>query len=266
MKEAFMEEFKEYALLSDDIEEERLLRKELRQFNWGAFVFTWIWGCFNGIYQKTILALILLVIAILVPCVAWVAYLGLFGCAIYYGIYGNRWVYNEKRVRDIPTFIDTQKKWACAGLIFTILSIVLSTVIFIVSMLFVGKVASSSGRGEIIMKTMVKTMVKSDNYASFKDGSDIAADVLAEPKKSDADSDILPYGAAGVQFVVKTSGKPTSKIAMSFYKNGACDIAKKNCFIYYYEAPYEGDFVPVSKGYFSDSGEVRVVALKQKKK
>lgn len=77
---------------------------ELRKWNWGAFLLSWIWGIGNRVWIS-LLALI--------PVVGLVMMFVL-------GFKGNRWAWERKEWRDIAHFHSTQRKWAIAGLAWTV--------------------------------------------------------------------------------------------------------------------------------------------------
>ena len=79
-----------------------------KKFNWGAFVFTFIWGLFN----KTYITLISLVISF-IPVVC---YLNIF-VSIWFGIKGNEWAWQNKKWESIEEFHKSQKRWAIASAI-----------------------------------------------------------------------------------------------------------------------------------------------------
>lgn len=257
-----MEEFKSYSLLSDDIEEEKMLRAELRKFNWGAFGFSWIWGACNGVFHKVFVAFVLWIVAIFLPFLSGIAGLGIIGYSIYFGINGNRWIYNEKHIADVQKFIKGQRKWAAAFVI--ILGLCVSFwLLTVLSLLVSGfNPFTSSGRAEMILKPLVDTIVNSNKYSSFKDGTDVAAYMLEDSHNSSSTSKFEPYGVYGVKV---TRDSSSANMAFTFYKEDNCDIAKKNCYVYYYENMAGGPLVPISKAYYSDSGDMKIVKIKKKK-
>ncbi len=94
-----------------------------KEFNWGAFLGNWIWGLFN----KTYITLLILVAA-LIPIVNFIAPLAL---AIWFGIKGNTWAWQNKRFNDIRSFNQYQRKLTTIFLVLYIISIVISLIIFI---------------------------------------------------------------------------------------------------------------------------------------
>lgn len=87
-----------------------------KEFNWGAFFGTWIWGLFNKSYI-TLFELIL-----------WFSPLG-FYFQLYCGLKGNEWAFKNKNCTDVDAFNKSQKTYT---LIFTLLSLVVLPVLYFV--------------------------------------------------------------------------------------------------------------------------------------
>ena len=96
-----------------DTAESADVEAELRKWNWGAFLLTWIWAIGNRVWIGLIA---------LIPIVGLVMMFVL-------AIKGNRWAWEKKDWRDIEHFHSTQRKWAIAGLVLIVLGIVLGFVI-----------------------------------------------------------------------------------------------------------------------------------------
>ena len=90
-----------------------------KEFNWGAFLGTWIWGLFNKSY-KTL----------------WIWILGFtpwsMNYAIYCGLKGNEWAFKNKKWDDVDKFNTSQEKQATvfAVLFFVIVPVVYFLLIF----------------------------------------------------------------------------------------------------------------------------------------
>lgn len=86
----------------------------LKDFNWGAFFGTWLWGLFNKSY-KTL----------------WMLLLGLTPWGFYYklvcGLKGNEWAYKNKKWESDKKFISSQETQT---IVFVILSVVIVPVIW----------------------------------------------------------------------------------------------------------------------------------------
>src|ERR1700758_688209 len=73
--------------------------EEIKGWNWGAFLLTWLWGIFNA----TPLALL-----VFVPFVGWIM-------GIVLGGMGNEWAWRNKRWENVDDFRRAQRRWAIAG-------------------------------------------------------------------------------------------------------------------------------------------------------
>jgi len=69
---------------------------EIRKWNWGAFLLSWIWGIRNKSYW-TFLALI-----------PYFGYLWIFVC----GVKGNEWAWKNQKWESVEQFNNVQKTWA----------------------------------------------------------------------------------------------------------------------------------------------------------
>lgn len=96
--------------------EAAVLPEELKGYNWGAFLLNWIWGIGN----KTYITLLSFIVAF-IPFVGGFAALGM---AIWFGFKGNEWAWQNKHFESLEHFKSNQKKWTIAGIIVTIVSIV----------------------------------------------------------------------------------------------------------------------------------------------
>lgn len=86
-----------------------------KEFNWGAFFGTWIWGLFNKSYIP------------LFELLLWITPLGLY-FQLYCGLKGNEWAYKNKNCTDVEAFNKSQEN---QSLIFTILSLVIIPILYI---------------------------------------------------------------------------------------------------------------------------------------
>jgi len=75
---------------------------EIKRWNWGAFLFNWIWGIGNSTYIA--LLMFLPIANMVMPFVL--------------GAKGNQWAWQNRTWRDVDHFKKTQKKWAISGLLF----------------------------------------------------------------------------------------------------------------------------------------------------
>jgi hypothetical protein len=82
---------------------------EVKRWNWGAFLLTWIWGIGNQVW---------LALLALIPIVGIVMMFVL-------GAKGNEWAWEKRRWDSVESFHSTQRKWAIAGLIVWVAGILL---------------------------------------------------------------------------------------------------------------------------------------------
>lgn len=101
------------------------------KWNWGAFLFTWIWGLFNGCWW---LLPIFLVIGLLmlIPIVNIFAYVLQLVLCIICGVKGTEYAWRFKNWNSVEEFEHTQKVWAKAGIIWFCISIAVSFVITLI--------------------------------------------------------------------------------------------------------------------------------------
>ncbi len=93
--------------------------ERLNQFNWGACILTPIWGLGNNTP-----------IACLSIVLSFIPYVGIILAlifSIYCGIKGNEWAWQNKEWTDLKQFHEVQRKWAAAGVIIELVSIVIFT-------------------------------------------------------------------------------------------------------------------------------------------
>ncbi len=100
----------------DNAKVPQIIKKE---FNWGAFLLSWIWGLFN----KTYITLIYLILGF-IPFVN-------LGVSIWFGFKGNEWAWKNKRFENIGKFNKYQEKWVITGLIFWLVFIPIVSFILI---------------------------------------------------------------------------------------------------------------------------------------
>lgn len=104
---------------------------ELKKFNWGAFLGTWIWGLVNKVYYP------------LWMLILWFTPFSLY-FAIYCGFKGNRWAWEKTKKEDVMKFSSKQSD---QGLIFAVIHLiflfifpfVLGIIIFTSMMFYVTK-------------------------------------------------------------------------------------------------------------------------------
>ena len=90
-----------------------------KEFNWGAFIGTWIWGVFNKSY-KTL----------------WIFLIGFTPWGFYYQLYcglkGNEWAFKNKKCNDVIAFNKSQEKQSAifAVLLFVVVPVIYFILIF----------------------------------------------------------------------------------------------------------------------------------------
>lgn len=89
----------------------------IKQWNWGAFWLSWIWGIGNKSY-KTLWALI-----------PYFGFIWMFVC----GAKGNEWAWENKQWSSVEDYNNTQRKWAIAGNVLTVLLLILTLACYIVA-------------------------------------------------------------------------------------------------------------------------------------
>lgn len=97
-----------------------IIPDEIKGWNWGAFLLTWIWGIGNN----TLIALLMFIplVNIVMPFVL--------------GAKGNAWAWTNKKWESVEAFKATQRKWAIAGVV-VFVSIIAFVSLSIVSTLLI---------------------------------------------------------------------------------------------------------------------------------
>ncbi len=106
-------------------EEEDDMPEELNHFNWGAFLFNWIWGIMHGKYIT-----LLYFPACLVPVIGSIA------ISIWFGIAGNKWAWQSRTWESIEQFNDIQKIYVKLWIILAVFGLIL-TIKFLSLFLFI---------------------------------------------------------------------------------------------------------------------------------
>jgi hypothetical protein len=79
------------------------LEAELKKWNWGAFLLTFIWGMAHGVMRSLL---------VFVPFYGFYEWVML-------GIHGNRWAWEKRRWESVEKFHQSQRSWAKWGIIVT---------------------------------------------------------------------------------------------------------------------------------------------------
>ena len=77
---------------------------EIKGWNWGAFIFSWIWGIGNNTYRA---------FWVFFPLVNIIMMIAL-------GLKGNEWAWRHKKWESVEHFKQVQRKWTKAALIFLV--------------------------------------------------------------------------------------------------------------------------------------------------
>lgn len=110
-----------------------------KEFNWGAFLGTWIWGLFNKSYIPLFYLLLFLT--------PWAVYFQL-----YCGLKGNEWAYKNKKWDDVSKFNKSQEKQTLFWSIFNLLILPIIYLVFIISVsLIAAFVVTKSGNEEVVL-------------------------------------------------------------------------------------------------------------------
>jgi hypothetical protein len=99
---------------SDDITsrsiQDQELQNELKGWNWGAFLLTWIWGIFHNVWWS-------LLAFVPFPPLSLVI-------AIMLGAQGNKLAWDNNKYPSLEEFKRSQKKWMIGGMIWLIISLI----------------------------------------------------------------------------------------------------------------------------------------------
>ena len=128
-----------------------------KEFNWGAYIGTWIWGLFNKSY-KTLWMLLLFF-------TPWSAYY-----QIYCGLKGNEWAFKNKKCNDVAAFNKSQEKQSAifAVLFFVAIPVIYFIIIFaVVMVLAFATAADMKNNPQKAEQTMVKLEDTMSKYGSL---------------------------------------------------------------------------------------------------
>lgn len=95
---------------------------EVKKWNMGAFMHTFLWGISNDVYES------LAVFVVIIPFIGWVA--GIF-IAFWLGLKGNEMAWKKKQWDTVKDFNMAQSSWNKAGWITFIMIFVLSVIYFL---------------------------------------------------------------------------------------------------------------------------------------
>ena len=139
-------------LISSQAKTESELPAELDQFNWGAFLLTWIWGIGHRVWiALTILGIwigfrVLSTGVLFIPgpfgllasiIFGFLEFPAEIGFAIWLGLKGNQLAWKTGRYNDVEKYKVAEKKWTIAGIILWV-SLILIFLLLTILINFIG--------------------------------------------------------------------------------------------------------------------------------
>ena len=100
------------------------LPKDIRHFNWGAFLLNWIWGLMHRKYIT-----LLYFPACIIPIIGPVA------ISIWFGLMGNRWAWKSRNWASVEEFNRVQKDYIFVWLILFLLGLIISVKVILLLLL-----------------------------------------------------------------------------------------------------------------------------------
>lgn len=195
--------------------EEKSIPPEIRRFNWGAFLFNFIWGIFN----KTYITLIIL-FTIFIPF-GQIIDLGL---CIWFGIKGNEWAWKNKNWESVEEFNKVQKRWA-------IVALILGGGLFLLGFTtgLIGGFTSLMNKTNPIEAKIECKKVTYEMPAAIQIGTSKAKREFASYKNTQDFVQMVQNEYIGVTSSDKNSFTVGNKKTYKFKINGTCKAANKNC-------------------------------------
>ena len=140
-----------------------------RQFNWGAFLFNWIWGIKYKRWSLLIIPILLFIpYGFLISIIA----------SIWAGTKGNQWAWEEIEYKDEEDFHHAQKAWVEAGFIIGLICLLA------VSPIIISKIKSLELQKDIDLGISYHKFLSTTELS-------IPRDVIIQTDSSDNNSDIL---------------------------------------------------------------------------
>ena len=243
----------------------------LSHFNWGAFVFDWMWGLANGCLGKMKI-IFLIYILMLIPLINIIAFFAYIGVKIYFGIKGNEWAYDGRAFYNPKDFEDTQNRWGIAALCTVLIPIALSGLLGAsIAVSGISPILNSSNSNNMsstaavsplnnIVKDIIDGETKNGTFTSSKDTVDYLLNnsefIAANNRLFTVDN----YGSNGIQLYTGN----TIFYTFIINKNTNCSLEAKNCSITLYPVHAKGEKVTASeKVYFDNSGTIKKVKFKK---
>lgn len=202
----------------------KVLPNELKGFNWGAFLLTFIWGIR---FRAWITLIAVPLIWFQLPLgLNWILFTIL---QIYCGIKGNEWAYQVDWWKTPRDFQNTQIKWAAAAVA---LSIIVPVAVLGIAARFVQKSADNPLK-------LVENAQCTVSYSKIKHGlpkitlstGSISQSELANQFASNFKNTKVEGNT--VTFTMNDSGNQLALYSITFSKMGSnlCSISEKNCII-----------------------------------
>lgn len=198
--------------------------KELKEFNWGAFLLTFIWGIKHKAWI-TLLAIPLIWFQLPFG-LNWILYTAL---QVYCGIKGNEWAYQVEWWKTPRDFRKTQQMWAISALA---LNIIIPFVILTIASMFLKK---SPNNPELLIQNAqcvvaygkLKTGLPKVSYTTKSTDADIAKSFAKHFKNASA-------AGNAVNFSQKAQGQKYEvyKIVFTKHVDNVCSLSAKNCTAY----------------------------------
>lgn len=173
---------------------------EVKRFNWGAFFFSWIWGVCNKSYL-TLIALavaflsfiitfgialyaglsyysnfvsFLLVVMVLINVIS---VLAAFVLAIWFGVKGNNWAWQNKKWKSLEHFHFVQRIWAIIG------AVLFSSVVCLISFMTISALnvnINAEKNNMAILKTVSYIENVSSTNAVLEKKCELSSNGIAE--------------------------------------------------------------------------------------
>lgn len=102
--------------------------KEIKNWNWGAFLLTWIWGLSHHVWVSLlspIAYLACVMMGLTSDLKVFVSFMVIhFIIAIILGLKGNAWAWQKQHYNSVDDFKKREKSWLVAGLVYCLLIII----------------------------------------------------------------------------------------------------------------------------------------------
>lgn len=198
--------------------------KELKEFNWGAFLLTFIWGIKHKAWI-TLLAIPLIIFQLPLG-INWILYTIL---QFYCGIKGNMWAYQVDWWMKPKDFRKTQATWGATAIAINIL---VPVVLLSIAIRFVKKSPDNPA-------AFIKNAQCSVAYSKLKKEFDNISLNSSTTNQDIAESFAKRFPnakavGADVNFTVKSDGKEIDAYYITFERpnmDEICNILQKNCTI-----------------------------------